>query len=181
MSVAAAAIRGASDIYAVGSRKNCAQLALEFGATDIINYRQGDIVEQIMEKTHGKGVDRIIVAGGDNDTFAQAIRMLKPGGIVANVNYLGSGDYVKLPRVEWGCGMAHKQIRGGLMPGGRLRTERLLRLIETANNGVEFTLLAADSPFVMGFAAVVVNRISLVEYLYIICLLYTSPSPRDTR
>ena len=70
MSVAAAAIRGASDIYAVGSRKNCAQLALEFGATDIINYRQGDIVEQIMEKTHGKGVDRIIVAGGDNDTFA---------------------------------------------------------------------------------------------------------------
>ena len=48
MSVAAAAIRGAADIYAVGSRKNCAQLALEFGATAIINYREGDIVEQIM-------------------------------------------------------------------------------------------------------------------------------------
>ena len=47
----------------------------------------------------------------------------------------------------------------------------MLRLIETANNGVEFTLLAADSPFVMGFAAVVVNRISLVEYLYIIAHL----------
>lgn len=58
MSVAAAAIRGAADIYAVGSRKNCAQLALEFGATAIINYREGDIVEQIMEKTSGKGVDR---------------------------------------------------------------------------------------------------------------------------
>ena len=38
---------------------------------------------------------------------------------------------MKIPRAEWGCGMAHKQIRGGLMPGGRLRTERLLRLIET--------------------------------------------------
>jgi len=57
--------------------------------------------------------------------------MVKPGGIVANVNYLGSGDFVKIPRVAWGCGMAHKQVRGGLMPGGRLRTERLLRLIET--------------------------------------------------
>ena len=48
MSVAAAAIRGAANIYAVGSRKNCADLALEFGATEIINYRQGDIVDQIM-------------------------------------------------------------------------------------------------------------------------------------
>ena len=91
MSVAAAAIRGAADIYAVGSRKNCCDLAREFGATDIINYREGDIVEQIMEKTHGLGVDKIVVAGGDNDTFDQAIRMLKPGGVIGNVNYLGEG------------------------------------------------------------------------------------------
>ena len=131
MSVAAAAIRGAANIYAVGSRKNCADLAREFGATDIINYREGDIVEQIMEKTHGAGVDRIVVAGGDNDTFDQAIRMLKPGGKIGNVNYLGEGDYVKIPRAEWGCGMGHKQIVGGLMPGGRLRSEKLARLVET--------------------------------------------------
>ena len=129
MSVAAAAIRGAANIYAVGSRKNCADLAREFGATDIINYREGDIVEQILEKTHGKGVDKIVVAGGDNATFDQAIRMLKPGGIIGNVNYLGEGDWVNIPRADWGCGMGHKQIRGGLMPGGRLRSEKLARLI----------------------------------------------------
>lgn len=129
MSVAAAAIRGAANIYAVGSRKNCSDLALEFGATDIINYREGDIVAQILDKTHGRGVDRIIVAGGDNATFDQAIRMLKPGGIIGNVNYLGEGDWVNLPRSDWGCGMGHKQIRGGLMPGGRLRSEKLARLI----------------------------------------------------
>lgn len=129
MSVAASAIRGAAQIYAVGSRTNCAELAREFGATEIINYRNGDIVEQIFEKTDGKGVDKVIIAGGDNDTFAQAIRILKPGGIIGNVNYLGEGDSVGLPRVEWGCGMSHKQVRGGLMPGGRLRTEKLARLI----------------------------------------------------
>jgi len=129
MSVAAAAIRGAANIYAVGSRKNCADLAKEFGATDIINYREGDIVDQILEKTHGKGVDKIVVAGGDNATFDQAIRMLKPGGIIGNVNYLGEGDWVNIPRADWGCGMGHKQIRGGLMPGGRLRSEKLARLI----------------------------------------------------
>ena len=131
MAVAGAAIRGASYIYAVGSRKNCANLALEFGANEIINYRNGDIVEQIMDKTHGKGVDRIVVAGGNNDTFAQAIRMLKPGGVIGNVNYLGEGDTIGLPRVELGCGMGHKKIVGGLMPGGRLRSEKLARLVES--------------------------------------------------
>ena len=129
MSVAACAIRGAANIYAVGSRKNCADLALEFGATDIINYREGDIVEQIMDKTHGRGVDKIVIAGGDNDTFDQAIRMLKPSGIIGNVNYLGEGNTIGIPRAEWGCGMGHKQIRGGLMPGGRLRSEKLANLV----------------------------------------------------
>ena len=131
MSVAGAALRGASKLYAVGSRKNCVDAARKYGATDIINYREGDIVDQILEKTHGRGVDRVIVAGGDNDTFIQAVKMLKPGGKIGNVNYLGSGDYVRIPRVEWGCGMGHKQIAGGLMPGGRLRMEKLAKLLET--------------------------------------------------
>ena len=128
MAVAAAAIRGAANIYAVGSRKNCVELAKEYGATHIINYRNGDIVDQILE-LNGGPVDKIIIAGGDVDTFDQAIRMLKPGGRIGNVNYLGSGDYLKIPRVEWGAGMGHKTIVGGLMPGGRLRSEKLARLI----------------------------------------------------
>lgn len=131
MSVAGSALRGASRLYAVGSRPNCIEVAKAYGATDIINYKEGDIVEQIMEKTHGKGVDRVIVAGGNNDTFIQAVQMVKPGGRIGNVNYLGSGDYVKVPRVEWGCGMGHKTIAGGLMPGGRLRMEKLASLMET--------------------------------------------------
>ena len=99
MSVAGAAIRGASRLFAVGSRPNCVELAKEYGATDIINYRDGDIVKQ--------------------------------GGRIGNVIYLGSGDFVKIPRVEWGCGMGHKTIAGGLMPGGRLRMEKLASLMET--------------------------------------------------
>ncbi len=131
MSVAGAALHGASRLYAVGSRPNCIEVAKAYGATDILNYKEGDIVEQIMEKTHGKGVDKVIIAGGDNDTFIQAVQMVKPGGRIGNVNYLGSGDYVKIPRIEWGCGMGHKTIAGGLMPGGRLRMEKLASLMET--------------------------------------------------
>ena len=36
-----------------------------------------------------------------------------------------------IPRIEWGVGMAEKTIKTGLCPGGRLRLERLLRIIET--------------------------------------------------
>jgi len=131
MSVAGCALRGAANIYAVGSRKNCCDLAVEFGATDIINYKEGDIVEQILEKTKGKGVDRVVIAGGDVNTMSQAIRMVRAGGKIGNVNYLGEGDNVFVPRIEWGCGMSHKQICGGLMPGGRRRSEKLARLVET--------------------------------------------------
>jgi threonine dehydrogenase-like Zn-dependent dehydrogenase len=129
MAVAGAAIRGASEILAVGSRPNCVALAKEFGATDIINYHEGDITEQILEKVGF--VDRIVIAGGTVDTFEQAIKMLKPGGKIGNVNYLGKGDYIKIPRVEWGYGMGHKQILGGLMPGGRLRMEKLASMVTT--------------------------------------------------
>lgn len=131
MAVAGAVLRGASRLYAVGSRPVCVQVAKEYGATDIIDYHDGDIAEQILEKTHGKGVNKVVIAGGNADTFIQAIKMLKPGGRIGNVNYLGSGDYIKIPRAEWGCGMSHKIIAGGLMPGGRLRMEKLASLVET--------------------------------------------------
>lgn len=129
MSVAGAALRGASRIIAVGTRPVCVEAAKGYGATDIISYKNGPIAEQVLEMTGGKGVDRVCVAGGNNDTFIDAVAAVKPGGKIGNVNYLGSGDYVKIPRVEWGVGMGHKDIRGGLMPGGRLRMEKLASLV----------------------------------------------------
>jgi threonine dehydrogenase-like Zn-dependent dehydrogenase len=82
-----------------------------------------------MEITKGKGADKVIIAGGDNDAVDQAIRMVKPGGRIGNVNYFGSGDNIQIPRAEWGVGMGHKAIFGGLMPGGRLRMEKLAAMI----------------------------------------------------
>ena len=129
MGVAGAALRGAGRLFAVGSRPVCVDAAKAYGATDIVNYRDGDLVEIIMSETKGKGVDKVLIAGGNVNTIDQAVRMLKPGGRIGSVNYLGSGDYVKVPRVEWGCGMGHKIIASGLMPGGRLRMEKLASLI----------------------------------------------------
>ena len=125
MAVRACVLRGAGTYIASGRGKTAWMWPQNTARQHFLSYKDGDLAGQILERTHGKGVDKVVVAGGNADTFDAAIRMVKPGGIIANVNYLGEGDFVKIPRTEWGCGMAHKQIRGGLMPGGRLRTERL--------------------------------------------------------
>lgn len=130
MSVAGAALSGAADIFAVGTREKCVEAAKFYGATEIINYKNGDISEQVLKKTNGEGVDRVIIAGGDVDTFEEAVKMLRPGGAIGNVNYLGKGDYIKIPRVEWGVGMGHKKINGGLTPGGRLKMEKMAALLK---------------------------------------------------
>lgn len=139
MSVAGAKISGAGRIFGVGSRPTCIEAAKFYGATDIVNYKNGNIVEQIMDLTKGKGVDRVIMAGGGTETLGQAVTMVRPGGVVSNVNYHGSGDALEVPRLAWGCGMAHKQIRGGLCPGGRLRMEMLIELVKY--NRVDLTKL----------------------------------------
>ena len=140
MAVAGANMRGAARIIAVGSRPVCVEAAKKYGASDIINYKNGPIEDQVMRLTDGKGVDRVIIAGGTVDTFASAVKALKPGGKIGSVNYLGSGDSIRIPRVEWGVGMGHKAIVGGLMPGGRLRMEKLGALV--AAGKLDVSLLA---------------------------------------
>lgn len=129
MSVAGANLRGAARIIAVGTRLVCVEAAKKYGATDFISYKDSPIAEQVMKLTDGKGVDKVIIAGGECETFEQAVDCLKPGGKIENVNYLGSGQYINIPRTEWGVGMGHKQIKGGLMPDGRLRMEKLGALV----------------------------------------------------
>jgi threonine dehydrogenase-like Zn-dependent dehydrogenase len=129
MAVAGANLRGGARIFAVGSREVCREAAKKYGATDIINYKDGDIVQQIQEANNKKPVDKVIIAGGDLKAFEQALKLIRPGGIISNVNYLGSGDYIKINRLDWGVGMGHIKIVGGLMPGGRKNMEYLSNLL----------------------------------------------------
>lgn len=130
MSVRGACLRGAGRLIAVGSRANCVRMAKEYGATDIVNYKKGDIVEQVMSLTGKRGVERVIVAGGNAETIAQGIKMMCAGGILGNVNYMGDDKTLTIGVEDWGVGMAHKTIRGGLTPGGRIRMEKLIALVK---------------------------------------------------
>ncbi len=137
MAVRGASLRGASRIFAVGTRPNCVKVAKLYGATDIVSYKNGPLDKQILDLTNGQGVDKVVIAGGSVETFEPAINVLKPGGRIGNVNYLGAGNYINIPREGWGVGMGHKIIAGGLMPGGRLRLQKLASLIEVGKLDVK--------------------------------------------
>ena len=130
MATAGARLRGAGLIIGVESVPSRQQLARTYGADEIVDFSREDVVERILELTDGEGVDTAIEAHGADQTFQTAVKIAKPGGTVSNTGYFGEGDFVRIPRAEWGVGMADKTIATGLCPGGRLRMQRLLRVLE---------------------------------------------------
>lgn len=130
MATKGARLQGAGRVIAVETVPERQELAREYGADDVVDFEDGDPVEQIHDLTDGEGVDAAIEALGTSRTFEQCIKVTKAGGTVANVGYHGEGEYVNIPREDWGVGMAEIDVATGLCPGGRLRLERLLRLLE---------------------------------------------------
>ena len=129
MAVAGARLRGAGRIIAIGSRPKCVELAKFYGATDVVNYKEGDVLRQVHLLTDKKGADCCICAGGDEQALSQAVSMVRWGGAVGNVNYFTTYGDLPLNNVRWGFGMGNKTIRGGECPGGRARMEKLLALL----------------------------------------------------
>jgi len=130
MAVAGARLRGAAIVIGVDSVPKRQELARHYGADMIIDHMQGNPAEAILKLTGEQGVDSAIEALGGTEAFQNAITVTKPGGTISNVGYHGKGEFVHIPRLDWGVGMAEKTIRTGLCPGGRLRMERLLRLLQ---------------------------------------------------
>lgn len=130
MAVAGAALHGAAEVFAVGSRPCCVELAKEYGATRILDYHKGDIVQQVLKLTDGVGADSVIIAGGQDEVFTQAVDMVRYGiGTISNVNYYGGTGSLQFPKFSGGRGMAGKTIHTELARGGRARIERMLKMV----------------------------------------------------
>ena len=131
MAIEGARHLGAARIIAVGSRPVCVELAKEFGATDVISYKDGDVTEQVLSMTGGVGSDCVILCGGGDEVFTQAVDMVRYGtGTISNVNYYGGTGFLEFPKFSGGRGMAGKTIRTELAKGGRARIERLLSMVK---------------------------------------------------
>lgn len=130
MATEGARLRGAGLIIGIESVPRRQQLAHVYGADEILDFTREDIVSRVLELTDGEGVDTAIEALGADATFQTAIKITKAGGTISNIGYFGEGEFVRIPREEWGVGMNGQTITTGLCTGGRLRMEQLLRVLE---------------------------------------------------
>ena len=131
MGTAGARLLGAGLVIAVESVPRRKELAKHFGADVVIDFKDQDPVQAILDLTGGQGVDSSIEALGSQATLEACIKATRAGGTISNVGYHGHGEYLQIPRVDWGVGMSDKTIRTGLCPGGAERMKRLMRLLET--------------------------------------------------
>lgn len=131
MAAVGARLLGAGCVIAVDNIPHRLELAKEYGADVLINYDEKDAVEEIINLSNGEGVDSAMEAVGAQVPLENCIKVTRPGGTISNIGYHGEGEYLNIPRLEWGVGMAEKTIRTLLCPGGSERMTRLLRLIQT--------------------------------------------------
>jgi isopropanol dehydrogenase (NADP+) len=124
-----AKLRGAGLVITVEGLANRQEMSRRFGADVVIDPASGNVAEQIIELTDG-GADSTVEALGNQVTFEAALYATRAGGTLSNVGYHGeSGPVLSMPLDAWGLGMAGKKIATDLCPGGRLRMERLMRLM----------------------------------------------------
>lgn len=131
MATVGARLLGAGQVIAIETVSNRKELSTKYGADEIVDFKERDPVEAIMDLTDGQGVDAAIEALGAQGTFAACVKATRPGGTISNVGYHGDGDFVGIPRAAWGVGMSDKTIRTALCPGGATRMRRLMRLIQS--------------------------------------------------
>jgi threonine dehydrogenase-like Zn-dependent dehydrogenase len=118
LAVLAARQLGAERIIAMSRHAPRQQLALEFGATDIVQERGDEGVARIKELTGGLGAHSVVEAVGTQESMLQAIRATRPGG---HVGYVGVTHGVELPGIE--LFYSHVHLHGGPAPVRRFLPE----------------------------------------------------------
>jgi alcohol dehydrogenase len=78
-----------AQIIMIDMDDNRLQMSSRFGATSVINNKDGKAVEKVMKMTAGRGVDTAIEAVGVPASFITCEDIVAPGGIIANIGVHG--------------------------------------------------------------------------------------------
>ncbi len=120
-----AAIAGAGRIIAIDMQGSKLNLAKEFGATDVVNPKDGDPVKQVMDMTNG-GVHHSFEAIGMKQTAEQSFKMLARGGTANIIGMIPVGVNIELHGVDF---LGEKRIQGSLMGSNRFPVD-MPRLVD---------------------------------------------------
>lgn len=124
---AGARLRGAGTIIAIDGVDERLEIARRLGADVTFNFREVDVVEEILKLTGGRGVDASIEALGLQSTFESALRVLKPGGTLSSLGVYSSD--LTIPLGAFHAGLGDNRIVTSLCPGGKERMRRLLNVV----------------------------------------------------
>ncbi len=134
---AGARLLGATTIIAVDGNDHRLGIAKKMGADVTLNFRNVDVVDEVMKLTGGKGADSSIEALGTQATFAQAMKVLKPGGTLSSLGVYS--EDLTIPLAQFAAGLGDHTIRTALCPGGKERMRRLMNVL--ASNRLDLGLL----------------------------------------
>ncbi|MDI5891642.1 NAD(P)-dependent alcohol dehydrogenase [Halomonas rhizosphaerae] len=126
---AGARLRGAGLIIAVDGVDERLEMARKMGADVTLNFRQVDVVSEILKLTGGRGVDASIEALGLQQTFEQALRVIKPGGTLSSLGVYS--ENLTIPLDAFSAGLGDHRIVTSLCPGGKERMRRLMQIIDS--------------------------------------------------
>ena len=124
---AGARLLGASTIIAVDGNDHRLDIAKKLGADLTLNFKNCDVVDEIMKITGGRGVDASIEALGTQSTFESALRVLKPGGTLSSLGVYSSD--LTIPLGAFAAGLGDHRIVTALCPGGKERMRRLMNVV----------------------------------------------------
>ena len=124
---AGARLLGATTIIAVDGNDHRLGIAKKLGADVALNFRNVDVVDEVMKLTGGKGADSSIEALGTQATFEQSMKVLKPGGTLSSLGVYA--EDLKIPLAQFASGLGDHTIRTSLCPGGKERMRRLMNVI----------------------------------------------------
>lgn len=85
MGVLAAKQMGAGRIIAMSRHKNRQDLALEYGATDIVAERGDEGIARIKQMTNRIGADSVLECVGTQESMQQALHVARPGSMIGYV------------------------------------------------------------------------------------------------
>ena len=121
----AAVIAGAGRIIAIDKDPFKLNLAKRFGATDVVDANEGDVVKRIVEMTGG-GVQYSFECIGLKITAEQSFSCLRSGGCATLIGMIPVGTRIELHGVDF---LRERRIQGSMMGSNRFRTD-MPRLIE---------------------------------------------------
>ncbi|MDE1147628.1 MAG: zinc-dependent alcohol dehydrogenase family protein [Azospirillaceae bacterium] len=149
MGVLAAKQMGAARIIAMSRHKSRQDLALEFGATDIIAERGDDGVAKVKELTRGVGADAVLECVGMQESMWQAINCARPG---AMIGYVGVPHGVEFDGQK--LFFAQKGLMGGPAPVRRFLPDLIDRVLtRKINPGKVFDLTLPLADVAEGYRA----------------------------